>query len=136
RGNRLRVYYPVVGGAGQGTELKVHAKLLVVDDRLLRVGSANLNNRSMGLDTECDLAIEGVDAASRRQITAVRNLLLAELLHCPAEAVEPAIQRSGSLGGAIAALNRDGRLQLLPALYETTPSQPVPGAALFDPDEK
>ena len=36
------------------------------DDRrrsLLRVGSANLNNRSMGADTECDLAFE---ATSRR----------------------------------------------------------------------
>jgi hypothetical protein len=31
--------------------------------RFLRVGSANLNNRSMGADTECDLAFE---ATSRR----------------------------------------------------------------------
>ncbi|HSN70712.1 MAG TPA: phospholipase D-like domain-containing protein, partial [Steroidobacteraceae bacterium] len=39
-------------------QVLVHAKLTIVDDRLLRVGSANLNNRSMGLDSECDLAIE------------------------------------------------------------------------------
>ena len=36
----------------------VHAKIMVIDDRLLRVGSSNLNNRSMGFDTECDLAVE------------------------------------------------------------------------------
>jgi phosphatidylserine/phosphatidylglycerophosphate/cardiolipin synthase-like enzyme len=29
-----------------------------VDDDLVRVGSSNLTNRSMGLDAECDLAVE------------------------------------------------------------------------------
>ena len=27
--------------------IKVHAKLMIVDDRLLTIGSANINNRSM-----------------------------------------------------------------------------------------
>ncbi len=36
----------------------VHSKVMIVDDGFLRVGSANLNNRSMGADTECDLAFE------------------------------------------------------------------------------
>ena len=43
-----------------GTPIYVHAKVLTIDDRLLRVGSSNLNNRSMGFDTECDLAIEAI----------------------------------------------------------------------------
>lgn len=55
RFGRLRLYHPV---ASSGAPIYVHAKVLAVDDRLLRIGSANLNNRSMGLDTECDVAIE------------------------------------------------------------------------------
>ena len=55
----------------------VHAKLMIVDDRLLRIGSANLNNRSMGLDSECDLAIEAQDGAQRRRVRAILNRLLA-----------------------------------------------------------
>ena len=38
----------------------VHSKVMIVDDCMLRVGSANLNNRSMGADTECDLAFEAI----------------------------------------------------------------------------
>jgi phosphatidylserine/phosphatidylglycerophosphate/cardiolipin synthase-like enzyme len=30
----------------------------VLDDRLLRVGSSNLNNRSMGFDSECDVVLD------------------------------------------------------------------------------
>ena len=49
--HRLGVYYPVTEG---GAPIYVHSKVLVVDDRLLRIGSSNLNNRSMGFDSECD----------------------------------------------------------------------------------
>ena len=46
----------------------VHSKVMIVDDTLLRVGSANLNNRSMGTDTECDLALEARnDGRARRR---------------------------------------------------------------------
>ena len=55
--DRFRLYTPVTE---QREHIYVHAKLTVVDDRLLRLGSSNMNNRSMGLDTECDLAIEAV----------------------------------------------------------------------------
>jgi phospholipase D1/2 len=58
----LRVYYPTVLKLGDGC-INVHSKILVVDDTLVRVGSSNLSNRSMGLDTECDLAIESSDDA-------------------------------------------------------------------------
>ena len=52
---RLGIYYPVTDG---GTSIYVHSKVMVVDDRLLRIGSSNLNNRSMGFDSECDVAVE------------------------------------------------------------------------------
>ena len=56
--DRFRLYTPVTE---QRAHIYVHAKVAVIDDRLLRLGSSNVNNRSMGLDTECDLAIEAVE---------------------------------------------------------------------------
>ncbi|ODN72001.1 phospholipase D-like domain-containing protein [Methylobrevis pamukkalensis] len=82
RHGRFRIYTPVTAGR---KPIYVHAKVMVVDDRLLKVGSSNLNNRSLGFDTECDLTIEARPGASdeadlRRSITALRNDLLAEHL--------------------------------------------------------
>src|SRR5690606_25395620 len=45
---RFRLYHPQTQG---GQAIYVHAKILVVDDRLFRVGSSNFNNRSMRLDS-------------------------------------------------------------------------------------
>jgi len=42
--------------------LNVHRKLMLIDDELLLVGSANLNSRSMVLDTECNMAIRAFRA--------------------------------------------------------------------------
>lgn len=58
--DRFGAFYPVTSS---GAPIYVHAKVLVMDDRLLRIGSSNLNNRSMGFDTECDIAVESDDDA-------------------------------------------------------------------------
>lgn len=52
--DRVRVLTPL----SHGTTINVHAKLMIVDDRFFTIGSANLANRSMGVDTETNLAIE------------------------------------------------------------------------------
>jgi len=57
RNDRLRIVTPVLEGRGPGL-MKVHTKLMIIDDRAMRHGSANLNNRSMGLDTELDLHLD------------------------------------------------------------------------------
>ncbi len=80
--DRLRVLTPVTEAEAA---IYVHAKVMVIDDRLLRIGSSNINRRSMVTDTECDLAVEvtGSDAASgttAKAILAVRDRLLAEHL--------------------------------------------------------
>ena len=80
RHDRLRVYYPVVPGREGEGQILVHSKLIIVDDTLLRVGSSNLNNRSAGLDTECDLAIEARNERERRAIRGIRDRLVAEHL--------------------------------------------------------
>lgn len=96
-GDRVRLVYPSIEKKGQSTYTMIHSKIMVLDDWFLRVGSANLNNRSMGADTECDLAIEAATDRERATITRLRNRLLAE--HCGVSAgdVEAAVAQEGSL---------------------------------------
>jgi phosphatidylserine/phosphatidylglycerophosphate/cardiolipin synthase-like enzyme len=44
-------------------ETYIHAKVAIVDDAAFRVGSANLNMRSMALDSELNLLSEAKDVA-------------------------------------------------------------------------
>ena len=46
---RLRLLYPEVPELGDNNII-VHSKIMVVDDIFVRIGSSNLNNRSMGID--------------------------------------------------------------------------------------
>lgn len=112
RHGRFRILAPVTAG---GTPIIVHSKIMAVDDRLLRIGSSNVNLRSMGFDTECDLAIEAApgNAEGGAAIRRFRNRLLAEHLGTTVERVADAV--AGSLIGGIDALRRDtGRLVELP----------------------
>lgn len=106
-GERLRIYTPVTEG---GEDIYVHSKIMIVDDEWLRVGSANLNNRSMGLDGECDLLIDG--AAATERIAAIRAGLLAEHLGTAPEQVEAKFAAAGSLIATVEALRGGGRTLL------------------------
>src|ERR1044071_6395421 len=93
RSRRLRVFYPTVPDLGD-LYVKVHSKLVVVDDGFLRIGSSSFSNRSLGVDTECDLAIEAEgEARIERAIAAFRSRLLAEHLGCAPERVSQALAR-------------------------------------------
>ncbi len=88
RHDRLRLYHPFTAG---GTAIYVHAKVTVIDDQLLRVGSSNFNNRSLRLDTECDVTIDATRSANAdecRTIAGIRNSLIAEHLGVECEDVE------------------------------------------------
>jgi phosphatidylserine/phosphatidylglycerophosphate/cardiolipin synthase-like enzyme/membrane protein DedA with SNARE-associated domain len=133
---RFHVYYPHVPGLADGCCLDVHSKLMVVDDRVLRIGSSNLCNRSLGLDTEADIAIE---ARGRPQVANAirrfRDRMLAEHLGVPIEKVRVEIERTGSLHGAIKVLAHDGRsMRELDGLPEWSDAI-VNVAAVADPDE-
>jgi phosphatidylserine/phosphatidylglycerophosphate/cardiolipin synthase-like enzyme/uncharacterized membrane protein YdjX (TVP38/TMEM64 family) len=132
---RLRVCYPEVAGLGERF-VNVHAKILVVDDRLLLVGSANLNNRSMGLETECDLAIEaGEREEERAAIGALRNRLLAEHLGVAPQTFADAVAREGSLCGAIEVLNNaERRLAPLPEESAEWLAEYLPDSQFIDPE--
>ena len=93
---RLRLRHPWVGEEPKHGVM-VHAKLMVVDDRLMRVGSANLCNRSMGLDTECDLAIEARNPEQEAGVRRLRNELLAEHFGLTAREVDEQSRRADSL---------------------------------------
>ena len=105
---RLGVYYPVAGDPA--TPVYVHSKLMIVDDRLALIGSANLSNRSMGLDTECSLAVEAEGSGNQRKaVSGLRNRLLAEHLGRAPEEVDRAAADKGSIHAAIGRLGTSAR---------------------------
>jgi phosphatidylserine/phosphatidylglycerophosphate/cardiolipin synthase-like enzyme len=110
RYNRCHAYYPLTK---MGRSIIVHSKLTIIDDALVRVGSANLNNRSTGFDTECDLSAEAArgkaGAPLRAAVHAFRNRLLAHWLHRSEAEVDDAIVASGSLHGAVESFDGPGR---------------------------
>lgn len=80
---RSEMVYCITTDGEKTLPLHVHAKIMVVDDKYLRVGSSNLNNRSMMLDSECDVVLEGVTDEARAKIADIRNDLIRE--HCGME---------------------------------------------------
>ncbi len=108
-GGKLRIYHPQTAA---GAPIYVHAKVTVIDDRVLRVGSSNFNNRSMGLDTECDVAIDAErpgNGHASATIAAIRNDLVAEHLGVPPARIATLLAERGSLIAVIEALRGEGR---------------------------
>jgi len=135
--HRLGIYWPVTDG---GAPIYVHSKVLVVDDRLLRIGSSNFNNRSMGFDSECDVAIEARPGASehdglRREIASFRSQLVAEHLGVPVDEFAASMAEHRSVRKAIEALRGDGKT-LRPFTAHTVADEAGPLAEndLMDPD--
>jgi uncharacterized membrane protein YdjX (TVP38/TMEM64 family) len=133
-GDRVRLLYPQVGEKrGPQADVMIHAKVMIVDDRLLRVGSANLCNRSMGTDTECDLVVEATDETTRAGIRGVRDRMLAEHLGVTPEQVAIATQ-GGSLFNALDTLQSRRRRLVLIADGELAEGEGVPQIeAVADP---
>jgi phosphatidylserine/phosphatidylglycerophosphate/cardiolipin synthase-like enzyme len=130
--HRLRFFYPVVPGLDGDCQVLIHAKLMIIDDELLRVGSGNLSNRSMGLDTECDLAIEATDDSTRRTIAQLRARLVGEHLGVAPEQVTETLAAKDSLIAAIESLNHGprGLRRFDPG---PGPTGPAPGTRFIDP---
>jgi phosphatidylserine/phosphatidylglycerophosphate/cardiolipin synthase-like enzyme len=134
---RLGIYWPVTDG---GAPVYVHAKVMVVDDRLLRVGSSNLNNRSMGFDSECDVAVE-VDPDDPqheevcRTIVALRHRLISEHLGVSAGEFERTLARRGSFLQAVEELRGHGRtLRVFTEETVAGEANPLAENDLMDPD--
>jgi phosphatidylserine/phosphatidylglycerophosphate/cardiolipin synthase-like enzyme len=134
RFRRLRIWYPQIATEDGDQQILVHSKLIIVDDLFIRVGSSNLNNRSIGLDTECDLAIEASSDDARRAIIRVRDQLLAEHVGSDPDTVARTIAESGSVIPAVERLNTGTRrLCEFEAMSATGAARPVFGTRLLDP---
>jgi phosphatidylserine/phosphatidylglycerophosphate/cardiolipin synthase-like enzyme len=106
---RFRIFMPFTAA---GKPIYVHAKIMVVDDQMFRVGSSNLNNRSMRLDTECDVVLDAARPGQGHiagQILALRDDLVAEHLGLEPAEVTEAVAKAGSLIKAIEQLRGGGR---------------------------
>jgi len=109
RHGRLQIYHPFTSA---GEPIYVHAKILIVDDRIVRVGSSNMNNRSMRLDTECDVAIDAAlpgNGAIGDRIVSIRNSLIGEHLDIDPMVVAERLRETGSLIDTIETLRGSGK---------------------------
>jgi len=135
-GERYGSFYPEAPGL-EDSFLNVHSKVLIMDDELLTIGSANLNNRSMGFDTECNLVLEARgEARISEAIASFRQRLLAEHLGASVDEVAREEKERPSLLAAIDAL-RGGQRTLEPL----EPKLPagldawLPDDRVIDPEE-
>ncbi|RZK03727.1 MAG: phospholipase [Novosphingobium sp.] len=132
---RFRVFVPLTSG---GTQIYVHAKLLIVDDEIVRVGSANMNNRSMGLDSECDVFIDAARPGNGHIGPAIQGLrysLLAEHCGVTIDGLTTAIERHGSMISAIESLPREGkRLEPFVLRPLTEAEKTIADSAWLDPE--
>ncbi|MFN5778224.1 MAG: phospholipase D-like domain-containing protein, partial [Novosphingobium sp.] len=132
---RFRIFVP---RNAAGTPIYVHSKMMIVDDEILRIGSANMNNRSLGLDSECDMFIDAArpgNGHARHGITKLRHALLAEHLGLPRREVEAALARDPSMFALIENAPRKGKYLepfALRPLGET--ERAVADNALLDPE--
>ena len=114
RYGRFQIYTPATAC---GADIYVHAKIMIVDDFVLKVGSANLNNRSMGLDSECDVMIDARltgNKATGETIARLRAGLLAEHLGADYAKVTACFAETGSLVATIERLRGGVGRILLP----------------------
>lgn len=119
--HQLGIYYTTPDKEGTEEPSRatyIHAKLMIVDDRILNIGSANLTNRSTGVDTELNATFEACsddasrDEALRASIEAIRLDLLREHLGAPSP-ITPAEATVASLDAH--ASRRNGRMRLHPS---------------------
>jgi phospholipase D1/2 len=133
---RFHPFYPNIPCLPEGQCCDLHSKLMIVDDEIVRIGSANFCNRSMGLDTECDVAIEAKGEARVAEVVrGFRNRLLAEHLGKSPEEVDAKHRELGSLSRTIEALKSEER-SLLPYEHLDDPSEAlIAFAGVADPEK-
>lgn len=105
-GHALGIYDVAVPGESPEVFVYIHAKLMIVDDVFLTLGSANLANRSMTVDSELNATwvAEPGDVALHDAIRRVRVRLLCEHLGEAADA-----RLVASREGLVARLDRVAR---------------------------
>ena len=71
-------YSSIEDKKGRKAYKRIHSKVMTIDNKYLVIGSSNLSNRSMSLDTEIDTIYFGNTEENEKAIERVRDDLLAE----------------------------------------------------------
>ena len=134
---RYQMMSPLLDTFDEGL-LNVHSKVFSADDRLFCIGSANLSNRSMACDTECNLCIEAVGSDWERIATGIARLrarLLAEHLDTEPGVVTQAVRAEKLLTATERLSHRSRRLVIADPLAPPEMDALIPEQSLFDPQE-
>ena len=107
--NRFTAFCP---RTAEGQRIIVHSKVTIIDDEFLRIGSTNLNNRSQGLDTECDVVTVADTDEGRAFVRRLRHRLIAHFMAVDGEAYGAAEALSSSVGQTILSFGGDRLVQL------------------------
>ncbi len=108
--DRFRAYFPRTPAE---RTIIVHSKVAIIDDRIVRIGSANLNNRSGGFDTEVDAVIKANRREDEGAIARFRARLLGHFVgEAPADVEVMTAQRG--LAATVDTLARSSGWRLCP----------------------
>jgi len=99
--NRLQVFYPAHRDLEKTKRyITVHSKVMVVDSQIISVGSANLNNRSMGFDSEVNATLQ-----LQKPCYGFTAQLLSHHTEAKASVVEALLEQGGTVREAVLLLN-------------------------------
>lgn len=130
---QIRIVYPNVQDVAERIRpIYVHSKLMIVDDRILIVGSANISNRSMGLDTELAMTISAATDAERQIIRDRRNHLLARHTGSRPEVIDEVLDMDPFLMAEIAGDRNRNLIDLPNSAFEHSKLSSILNW-LFDP---
>ena len=127
--NRFFAFAPHTAG---GERIIVHAKVSIYDDEVLRIGSTNLNNRSFGFDTECDIAAAPTTPEGQAAIRRFRQRTIGHWIGKSADEFAAAEALMGSVGEAIQRFDT-GRMRLLGATPPSSIERFIAEFQLGDP---
>ena len=134
---RLGIYWAETDG---GSPIYIHSKVMIVDDRLLRVGSSNFNNRSLGFDSECDIAVEADPDSEAHEdircvISSVRRQLVCEHLGVSTDEFQRTLDQGKSFLQAVETLRGHGKtLRRFTSRTIADEDSPLAENDLMDPD--
>lgn len=132
--NRLMVLYPAYRNwRGKDYMVMVHAKLMIVDNHILRVASSNLSNRSMGVDSEMDVIFTAADPRHEKEIAAIRNGFLSRHLDVTIDRISSLLDESESMIHTISLCQKSHYRSLysMPQRYTDLPLESFPSHLPF-----
>jgi phosphatidylserine/phosphatidylglycerophosphate/cardiolipin synthase-like enzyme len=130
--DRHNRFYAFTPHTVSGERIIVHAKVSIYDDAVLRIGSTNLNNRSLGFDTECDVAAAPTGADGEAAIRRFRHRTIGHWIGETTEEFAAAEALTGSVGEAIQRFDT-GRMRMLGAAPPSGIEQLIAEFQLGDP---